>query len=81
MVSAADAPKASRTDAISAGIWDADRIRLSHELGYDQKYFNTAYGNYIASLPPQTSDTNKLSQEQYMQNQNKFLRYHGIKVH
>lgn len=68
-------------DAISAGIWDADRIRLSHELGYDQKYFNTAYGNYIASLPQQTSDTNKLSQEQYMQNQNKFLRYHGIKVH
>lgn len=68
-------------DLISACIWDADRIRLSHELGYDEKYFNTAYGNYIASLPPQISDKDKLSQEKYFQNQNKFLRYHGIKVH
>ena len=68
-------------DLISACVWDADRIRLSHELGYDSKYFNTAYGKYIAGLKPAASGTKYLSHEQYIQNQNKFLRYHGIKVH
>lgn len=67
-------------DLISASIRDADRIRLSQEKNYDKKYFNTAYGNYIASLPPQMSDNGRLSQEQYMKNQNKFLRRHNIKT-
>ena len=67
-------------DLISACVWDADRIRLSWEMGYHEKYFNTAYGNYIASLPPQMSDNGRLSQEQYMKNQNKFLRRHNIKA-
>jgi putative nucleotidyltransferase with HDIG domain len=67
-------------DLISSCVWDADRIRLSWEMGYHEKYFNTAYGNYIASLPPQMSDKGRLSQEQYMKNQNKFLRRHNIKT-
>ena len=78
-------------DLISACIWDADRIRLSHELGYDEKYFNTAYGKYVAGLKPVSTtdiDAGKvlgicpdtLTQEKYIENQNKFLRYHGIKM-
>jgi len=38
-------------DLISACIWDADRIRLSWEMGYEEKYYNTEYGKYLASLP------------------------------
>ncbi len=71
----------SAPNLIYACICDADRIRLSQEYVYDEKYFYTEYGKYLASLPPQISDKDKLSQEKYMQNQNKFLRYHGIKVH
>ena len=41
-------------DLISACVWDADRIRLAWEKGYDEKYFNTAYGKYIARIPQDT---------------------------
>lgn len=38
-------------DLISACVWDADRIHLAWETGYDEKYFNTEYGKYIANIP------------------------------
>lgn len=84
-------------DLISAGVWDADRIRLSWEMKYDAKYFNTEYGKYLASLPYHTENKQpaglwrkilhptpkpqSLSQEKYFENQNKFLQRHNIKTH
>ncbi len=58
-------------DEISACLWDADRIRLSWELGYNPKFFSTEYGNMIASLS--LHDQNK-----YIAHQDKFLITSGI---
>lgn len=88
-------------DLISACVWDADRIRLSWEMGYNEKYFNTEYGKYLASLPYRIENKQSmgvweklchsilrqpprhqpLSQEKYIENQNKFLQCHHIKTH
>ena len=38
-------------DLISACVWDANRIHKAWENGYEEKFFNTSYGKYIASLP------------------------------
>lgn len=51
-------------DLISACVWDADRIRLAWEKGYNEKYFNTAYGKYIARLP-RDRDTIKAYYDHY----------------
>lgn len=75
-------------DLISACVWDADRIRLSWEMGYDEKFFNTEYGKYIASLPRSNNEFATLnskgqqfSQKKYIENQLKFLRSHNIKTY
>lgn len=38
------------TDAVSACLWDGDRIRLSWERGYKPDFFSTERGRQIASL-------------------------------
>lgn len=60
-------------DGVSACLWDGDRIRLSWEYGYNPKYFNTARGKQIASLTEQ-------GQENYIQNQDKFLISNHIRT-
>ena len=35
-------------DYISACLWDADRTRLAWQFGFDEKFFNTARGKYVA---------------------------------
>lgn len=60
-------------DNISACLWDADRIRLSWECGYDKKFFNTARGCEIASLPP-------AAQNKYIVAQNSYLVWHKIRT-
>ena len=36
-------------DYISNCLWDADRVRMSWNYGFDQRFFNTARGAYVAS--------------------------------
>lgn len=36
-------------DYISACLWDADRTRLAWKYGFDEKFFNTARGAFVAS--------------------------------
>ena len=35
-------------DYISACLWDADRTRLAWQYGFDEKFFNTSRGKYVA---------------------------------
>ena len=35
-------------DYISACLWDADRIRMAWKYGFDEKFFNTQRGKFIA---------------------------------
>ena len=35
-------------DYISACLWDADRTRMAWHYGFDEKFFNTARGKYVA---------------------------------
>jgi len=35
-------------DYISACLWDADRTRMAWHYGYEDKFFNTARGKYVA---------------------------------
>ena len=35
-------------DYISACLWDADRVRMAWQYGFDEKFFNTERGKYIA---------------------------------
>ncbi|MBR4624293.1 MAG: hypothetical protein IKO56_01995, partial [Alphaproteobacteria bacterium] len=37
------------TDYIAACLWDADRTRLSWKYGFNEKFFNTKRGVYVAS--------------------------------
>ncbi len=60
-------------DAVSACLWDGDRIRLAWELGYNPNFFATEYGRKIASLTPR-------GQAQYIARQERFLIQHGIKT-
>lgn len=60
-------------DLISACLWDADRIRLSWELGYKPGFFSTPYGTILAKLPGD-------KQEEYKARQDKFLIKHGIRT-
>lgn len=60
-------------DNVSACLWDADRIRLSWECGYDEKFFNTARGRQIASLSP-------AEQNKYIAAQNSFLVWNKIRT-
>lgn len=60
-------------DMVSACLWDADRIRLAWELGYNPQFFCTEYGREIASLAPPM-------QAQYKLRQDKFLIQHNIKT-
>lgn len=59
------------TDAVSACLWDGDRIRLSWERGYNPDFFSTERGRQIASLSPE-------QQVQYMAEQYEFLIRHNI---
>ena len=38
----------SAPDYISACLWDADRTRMSWKYGFDDKFFNTPRGAYVA---------------------------------
>lgn len=60
-------------DAVSACLWDADRIRLAWELGYDAKFFSTDYGRRLASLTP-------AAQHEYIARQERFLISHNIRT-
>lgn len=37
------------SDYIAACLWDADRTRLSWKYGFDEKFFNTQRGAFVAS--------------------------------
>ena len=39
---------AAAPDYISACLWDADRTRLSWKYGFEEKFFNTQRGKYVA---------------------------------
>ena len=60
-------------DLVSACLWDADRIRLSWEMGYEPKFFSTPYAKNIASLT-------KPQQDKYIKKQEDFLVAHNIKT-
>lgn len=60
-------------DLISACLWDADRIRLSWEMGYEPRFFSTPYAKNIASLT-------KPQQDKYIKKQEDFLVAHNIKT-
>lgn len=60
-------------DLVSACLWDADRIRLSWEMGYEPKFFSTPYAKNIASLT-------KSQQDKYIKKQEDFLVAHNIKT-
>lgn len=58
---------------VSACMWDADRIRLSWEMGYRPEFFSTEYGKMLASL-----DENQ--QKKYIKKQEDFLVSNGIQT-
>ena len=58
---------------ISACLWDADRIRLSWECGYNSKFFNTVRGREIASMTP-------ANQNKYIREQDAFLVWNKIRT-
>ena len=39
------------TDYIAACLWDADRTRLAWQYGFEEKFFNTQRGKYVAGHP------------------------------
>ncbi len=60
-------------DLVSGCLWDADRIRLSWECGYDKRFFTTSYANKIAALNPS-------GQAEYKRRQENMLVRHNIKT-
>ena len=60
-------------DGVSACLWDADRIRLSWEFGFEPNFFNTERGREIAGL-------NLADQQRYISNQDTFLVWHKIRT-
>ncbi len=58
---------------VSACLWDADRIRLSWEMGYEAKYFSTPYGKILGSLSQD-------KQIQYIKKQEDFLVNNAIET-
>lgn len=60
-------------DLVSACLWDADRVRLSWEMGYQSKFFSTPYGKRLGSLSVK-------GQKKYITEQEKFLISNGIKT-
>lgn len=58
-------------DAVSACLWDADRIRLSWEMEYLPHLFSTNIGRYIAGMNP-------TRQAQYIAAQDEFLIKNNI---
>lgn len=60
-------------DLVSACLWDADRIRLSWELGYNPEFFSTPYGKVLAGLSAE-------KQKVYERRQNEFLIKRGIRT-
>lgn len=60
-------------DGVSACLWDADRIRLSWEHGFNQEFFNTLRGRDIASLGID-------EQRKYIDDQDAFLIRNRIKT-
>ena len=61
------------TDAVSACLWDGDRIRLSWERGYKPDFFSTERGRQIASLT-----TN--GQRKYISDQEEILIANNIRT-
>ena len=61
------------TDAVSACLWDGDRIRLSWERGYNPDFFSTERGRQIASLT-----TN--GQRKYISDQEEILISNNIRT-
>ena len=61
------------TDLVSACLWDADRVRLSWELGYSPEPFSTPYGNVVAGL-------DEPGRAKYIAGQEKFLVQNNIKT-
>lgn len=61
------------TDAVSACLWDGDRIRLSWERGYNPDFFSTERGRQIASLT-----TN--AQRKYISDQEEILIANNIRT-
>ena len=61
------------SDLVSACLWDADRIRLSWEMGYAPEFFSTPYGKMLASL-------SKEKQDRYIGWQERFLIDNKIKT-
>ena len=61
------------TDAVSACLWDGDRIRLSWERGYNPDFFSTERGRQIASLT-----TN--GQRKYISDQEEILIANNIRT-
>lgn len=61
------------SNLISACMWDADRIRLSWEMGYRPEFFSTLYGKMLAAL-------DEKQQKKYMQKQEDFLISNGLQT-
>ena len=61
------------TDLVSACLWDADRVRLSWELGYSPEPFSTPYGKVVAGL-------DETGRAKYIAGQEKFLVQNNIKT-
>lgn len=58
---------------VSSCMWDADRIRLSWEMGYRPEFFSTEYGKMLASL-------DETQQKKYIQRQEAFLISNGLQT-
>lgn len=61
------------SDLVSACLWDADRVRLSWEMGFAPEFFSTPYGKKLGALT-------RSKQEKYIADQEKFLIENGIKT-
>lgn len=60
-------------DEIAACLWDADRIRLAWEMGYNPKFFSTERGREIAAFT-------FAQQLEYIDNQENFLVRNNIRT-
>lgn len=61
------------SDLVSACLWDADRVRLSWEMGFAPEFFSTPYGKKLGALT-------RSKQEKYIADQERFLIENRIKT-
>ena len=62
-------------DMISGCLWDADRIRLSWERGYQARYFTTHIGHTLANLTPEQQSEYTMQQQRFLTERNLIKQY------